>query len=143
MTNFKVGDYVIATAAASKRYKSTTEGFIGVVVKAPYKSKEKNGENTVDVKALGGTPPFMPDTFDLAVSCLKRIESPAEYFFKSGMTDEDGKLTEGGKERLLNTLFEIVSEDLYQKAMRGVQEAAKAKRDLKKVSKKTVKKATK
>lgn len=52
MTKFKKGDYVIATAAASKRYKFTTEGFIGIVEKGNYKSKidKKKGEETIDIR---------------------------------------------------------------------------------------------
>lgn len=66
-------------------------------------------------------------------------------FDKEGVTDNDGKLTEAGKERMLATVFEVASEGIYKSAMRGAIAAKKAERDLKKIGKesKKAKKASK
>jgi hypothetical protein len=142
MTNFKVGDYVIATAAANKRYKFTTEGWIGVVTK---KAKKVKGEIVVEVAGEVSPLPFMKgeEKFNVIPSVLKKIESPTEYFLKEGVTDEKGNLTEKGKDRLLESMFAAVNEGLYRSAMRERLEAKKAERDVKKIAKTVAKKVTK
>lgn len=66
-------------------------------------------------------------------------------FVKEGVSDNDGKLTEAGKERMLAIDFEVASVGIYQSAMRGAIAAKKAERDLKKIGKesKKAKKASK
>ena len=133
MTNFKVGDYVIATAAASKKYKFTSEGWIGVVTKVAKKTKEGI---KMEVAGDASPLPFMKSDgkFDVSPACFKKIESPKEYFLKEGVTDEKGTLTEKGKDRLLESMFAAVNDDLYRAAMRERLQAKKAERDLKKAT---------
>lgn len=142
MTNFKVGDYVIATAAANKKYKFTSEGWIGVVTKVAKKTKDGI---KMEVAGEASPLPFMKSDgkFDVSPSCFKKIESPKEYFLKEGVTDEKGTLTEKGKDRLLESMFAAVNDDLYRAAMRERLASKKAEKDIKSISKKVAKKVSK